>query len=235
MRRRFLWLTAAVTIAAIALAAKAFWLEPASLTVVRESISVPGFAGTGLRIAVLTDLHVGSPFNGIDNLKGVVELTNAQQPDLVCILGDLVIQGVQGGTFVPPEDIAHELKNLTAKYGVFAVLGNHDGWLDHGRVATALAQNGVHVIEEKAVKLDTRSGRFWLAGASDLWTGRHDVTMALGNVTDSAPIVLLTHNPDIFPDVPSRVSLTLAGHTHGGQVKFPLIGAPIVPSRFGQR
>jgi predicted MPP superfamily phosphohydrolase len=137
---------------------------------------------------------------------------------------------------VPPEDIAIELKNLHASVGIFAVLGNHDGWLDHDRVQAALERNRIRVIEETAVKLDTAAGAFWLAGISDVWTGRHDIPAALKSVTDdAAPIILLTHNPDVFPWVPARVGLTLAGHTHGGQVRLPLIGRPVVPSRFGQR
>lgn len=232
-RKRLLLVAAAIAILAVGV--KAFWLEPASLTLVRQSIVVRGLADKGVRIAILTDLHVGSPFNGIDNLKRVVALTNTQQPDLICILGDLVVEGVRGGHFVQPEDIARELKQLHSQYGTFAVLGNHDGWLDHDRVATALAQNDVHVIEESATRLETTAGSLWLAGVSDLWTGQHDVGTALKKVTDSAPVILLTHNPDIFPQVPPRVSLTLAGHTHGGQVRLPLVGTPVVPSQFGQR
>jgi predicted MPP superfamily phosphohydrolase len=73
-------------------------------------------------------------------------------------------------------------------------------------------------------------------GISDYMTGRHDVGVALATVPpDGAPIIALTHNPDVFPDVPARVAITLAGHTHGGQVRLPFWGSPIVPSRFGQR
>lgn len=188
-----------------------------------------------MRIAVLTDLHVGSPFNGPAKLRDVVERTNAARADIICILGDLVIQGVLGGRFVPPEQIASELKQLRAPAGVFAVLGNHDGWFDHDRVKRALEQNGIRLVEESAVKAQTPAGPLWIAGISDLWTGVHDVRAALAAVVDDAPVILLTHNPDVFPDVPDRVALTLAGHTHGGQVRLPFMGAPIVPSKFGQR
>jgi uncharacterized protein len=188
-----------------------------------------------VRIAVLTDLHVGSPFNGPAKLHDVVERTNAARPDVICILGDLVIQGVIGGRFVPPEQIAAELKMLRSPAGAFAVLGNHDGWFDHDRVKRALEQNGIRVIEESAVWIQTPAGPMWIAGISDLWTGSHDVRAALDPIRDGAPVILLTHNPDVFPDVPPRVALTLAGHTHGGQVRFPFVGRPIVPSQFGQR
>jgi len=221
---------------ALALAAWAFWLEPASLTVSEERVLLPWAFGQPLKVAILTDLHVGSPFNGIAKVKDTVARTNAAAPDLVCILGDLVIQGVVGGHFVAPEPIAAELKSLHAPLGIVAVLGNHDGWFDHDRVQRALEENGIRVLEEEATRLETSGGPLWIAGISDTWTGRHNISVALSAVADDdAPVILLTHNPDVFPDVPDRVSLTLAGHTHGGQVRLPFVGRPIVPSRFGQR
>jgi predicted MPP superfamily phosphohydrolase len=172
----------------------------------------------------------------MDKLRRVVDVTNAANVDIICLLGDLVIQGVVGGTFVPPEDIARELGRLTSRVGTFAVLGNHDGWLDRARVAGALAANGVRVVEDTAAKVGTPAGVVWVAGVSDLWTAPHDLDAALAAVTsDAEPLILLTHNPDVFPMVPGHVALTIAGHTHGGQVRLPWIGAPIVPSRFGQR
>ena len=222
--------------AVVALGLSAFWLEPASLALVEERISLPGTTHGSLRIAVLTDLHVGSPFNGIEKLRKVVDRTNAARPDVVCILGDLVIQGVIGGRFVEPEDIAVELKRLRPPAGVVAVLGNHDSWLNHDRVRAALERNGIRVLEETAAKLSTTAGPVWVAGVSDMWTGRPDISTALAaTVDDGAPVILMTHNPDVFPLVPNRVALTLAGHTHGGQVRLPFIGRPVVPSRFGQR
>jgi uncharacterized protein len=189
-----------------------------------------------LRVAVLTDLHVGSPFNGMAKLRSTVDRTNSAKPDLICILGDLVIQGVLGGRFVPPEEIAVELARLQAPAGVVAVLGNHDGWLDHNRIQRTLEAIGIRVVEDTAVRLDTSMGPLWVAGISDLWTGAHDLSAAMRAVADDgAPVLLLTHSPDVFPDVPARVTLTLAGHTHGGQVRLPFVGAPIVPSKFGQR
>lgn len=234
-RPTWLRLAAAIACAAVALTGWAFWFEPASLVVSEQRIAHPPLSGS-LRIAILTDLHVGSPFNGVGKLRDVVNRTNAARSDIICILGDLVIQGVIGGRFVPPEEIAAELKQLRTTAGVLAVLGNHDGWLDHDRVQKALEQNGIRVIEETAVRLATPAGAIWFAGISDVWTGRHDIAAALSAVKDDgAPVILLTHNPDVFPDVPDRVALTLAGHTHGGQVRLPWLGRPVVPSRFGQR
>ena len=140
-----------------------------------------------------------------------------------------------GGTFVEPEPIAEELKRLRAPLGVYAVLGNHDWWFDGERVTRALRGAGLGVLENQAVRIERGGGAFWLAGIADLWTRTPDVHGTLRQVSTDDPVLMFTHNPDIFPGVPPRVSLTLAGHTHGGQVNLPLLGRPVVPSRFGQR
>jgi predicted MPP superfamily phosphohydrolase len=232
-RRIFNWLL----LAGLVLSLWAFGVEPASLRVREHRLAIPGWpAGqSGMRIALLSDLHVGSPYNGPGKLKEVVRRTNEARPDLILILGDLVIQDVLGGRFVPPERIAPELGGLRAPLGVYAVLGNHDRWLDGRRVLAALTKAGIPVLEDRAVEITRGGPPFWLVGVSDYWTAPHDIRGALGQVTNGDPVLLFSHNPDIFPRIPARVSLTLAGHTHGGQVYIPLIGRLVVPSVFGQR
>jgi predicted MPP superfamily phosphohydrolase len=182
---------------------------------------------------------------GLAQLRRVVERTNAEAPDVVLITGDFVIGGPQdeggarggvaGGKFVEPELIAAELKNLRAPLGVHAVLGNHDWWFDGVRVTRALEGVGIKVLENQATRVEHGGRAFWLVGVADLWTRKPDVAGALHEVAAEDAVLLFTHNPDIFPGVPARVSLTIAGHTHGGQVNLPLVGRPVVPSRFGQR
>ena len=185
---------------------------------------------------MLSDLHVGSAYHGVRRLRDTVDRTNATRPDLICILGDLISGGGVGGTFVAPEAIAAELGRLRARVGVVAVMGNHDRVYDGARVERALVDAGIRVLEDTAVRLAGSAGPVWIAGVSDMWTGNHDVPRALAAVTDSVnPVIVITHNPDIFPEIPHRVLLTLAGHTHGGQVRFPILGAPAIPSRYGAR
>src|SRR5687767_14077044 len=90
------WLFGTLAVVLVLLAVQAFWLEPASLRVVEEQIDVPAALSAPLRIAILTDLHIGSNFNGIDKLRDIVSRTNAAQPDLICILGDLLSNGPRG-------------------------------------------------------------------------------------------------------------------------------------------
>ncbi len=237
MTRRFKTPIGGVSSVALLIIVWAFWVEPASFRVREHKLPIGGWPAeaNGLRIALLSDLHVGSPFNGLDKLNAIVEATNEAAPDLVLIAGDFVIHGVLGGQFVAPKLIAESLSELEAPLGIFAVLGNHDWWFDGEQVREALVDVGIPVLEDESIKLREGNFEFWLTGVSDFWEGDPDVRNALQNVPRDATIVLFTHNPDIFPEVPDHVTLMLAGHTHGGQVWLPVIGYPIVPSKFGQR
>ena len=188
-----------------------------------------------LRIAALADLHTGAPHITVDKVREIVRSTNAARPDLIVLLGDYVIHGVVGGDFVDIEPIAAALGDLRAPLGVFAVLGNHDWWYDGPRTARALEAAGIRVLEDAAAAVTAGGRPLWVAGVSDARTRQADITRALAAVPDGAPVIALTHNPDVFPRMPARVLLTLAGHTHGGQVSLPVLGRLIVPSRYGER
>jgi predicted MPP superfamily phosphohydrolase len=213
------------------------FIEPNRLVVNSVSLKLDRWPSSldGLRIAVVSDLHVGSPYIDNDKLTLIVGKINASHPDLILMLGDFVIQGIRGGHFVDPESIASALRQLHAPLGVFAVLGNHDWWLDGDRVKRALEKAGVEVLENDVTEIRATGGSFWLAGVADLWTRRPDIEGTLRKLPGNATVILLTHNPDIFPRIPERVALTLAGHTHGGQVDLPLLGRLVVPSAYGHR
>jgi predicted MPP superfamily phosphohydrolase len=237
-RRKRRWIpSGTLLVIVLVLVAWAFWLEPASYRVRTYRLELPHWSAelSGLRVAVLADLHTGSPFNGIGKLERIVKSTNDSKPDLILIAGDFVIQGVKGGRFVEPETIAQTLRGLSAPLGVYAVLGNHDWWLDHERVRRAVEGAGIPVLDDLAKELQFREAGFWLVGVSDYWEGNHDIQAVLRPLSDGKPVLLFTHNPDLFPEVPDRVSLTIAAHTHGGQVYIPVIGRLVVPSRYGQR
>jgi predicted MPP superfamily phosphohydrolase len=228
--------------------------EPFRLGVTRYDISPPDWPrGLALRVAVLTDFHVCEPWMGLERLARIVVRTNALMPDIVVLLGDFV----RGGTmlpwsrFVPHEEWAAVLAQLKAPLGVHAVLGNHDWWEDVEalrsgsgivQAGVALEAAGIPVYQNTCVRLEKDGLPFWLAGLGDQWAyrrigqehGADDLEATLAPITDDAPVLLMAHEPDIFPKVPARVALTLAGHTHGGQVTFAGY-APIVPSKYGQR
>jgi predicted MPP superfamily phosphohydrolase len=137
---------------------------------------------------------------------------------------------------IEPEIIAGILKDLRARFGVYAVLGNHDWGYDGYRVRKALESTGViKVLENEVTQININGESLWLAGLVDKWTRIQDVDGTLRKIPPGQTIIALTHNPDIFPTIPPSVSLTLAGHTHGGQVNLPFVGRLIVPSDYGQK
>lgn len=237
--------------------------EPFRVGVTRYHVSPPGWLdGLSLRVAVLTDLHVCEPWLSVERLRRIVARTNALMPDVILLLGDYVRGGRMGlwSREVPHAEWAQALAGLRAPLGVHAVLGNHDWWEDFEvqrrrggptRAGEALTAAGIPVYENDAVRLEKDGLPFWIAGLGDQWAfwssgrgrfdmsndgfvGVDDLSGTLAKVTDDAPVILMIHEPDIFPQVPARVAVTLAGHTHGGQVTFAGY-APVVPSRFGRR
>ena len=234
----FLALLAAALIAGGAFAVKAFWIEPRSLVVTRADIVVPQWPAEArpLRIAMLADIQPAGPHVTAERVAEVVAQINALEPDLIVLLGDYVSLMRVSTSHVPPKATAAVLAKLQAPLGVHAVLGNHDWWLDGRYIRRLLEDSGIEVYENNARPIEAGDGqRLWIAGLADLSTRTVDLPGTLAQVTDDAPVVLLSHSPDVFPEVPERVALTLAGHTHGGQINLPFLGRPIVPSRFGER
>lgn len=226
-----------LTIPLLSLGVWAFWWEPASLHNETYELTLSSWPTTcdNLKVAVLADLHVGSPFNQLDHLNESIELTLKAKPDLILLAGDYVIHGVLGGRFVSPQESAARLSRLSAPLGVYAVLGNHDWWHDGPGTMAAFQQAGIQMLEDASALIQMGNCQFWLVGISDYLEGAHDVPLALSGIPDEAPVLAFTHNPDIFPEVPSRVALTVGGHTHGGQVYLPILGRPVIPSEFGER
>lgn len=188
----------------------------------------------GLRVAVVSDLHAGGPRVGLRAVATLVEQVQAAAPDLVALVGDYVDPRVAGGVHVRPDAVAARLGRLRTPAGVVAVLGNHDWHHEGHAVGTALRHAGVRVLENRAVRLAVRGGPLWVAGVGDERQRDPRVGETLAPVPRDEPVLLLTHDPDVFPYVPARVSLTLAGHLHGGQVDLPVIRR-IMPSRHGSR
>lgn len=215
----------------------AFVIEPNRLIVHEKTIAMAAWPASlnGLRIAALSDIHAGSPFIDEDKLQLVVERTNETKPDVIVLLGDYMVKHSWHSKQMAPEVIASALSKLRAPLGVYAVLGNHDWWYDRGRVRTAFEGHGIRVVDNDVVRLEKNGQPFWLVGIADAWSLTDDIAGTSKRVPSGEPAIALTHNPDILPRFPPSFLLTLAGHTHGGQVNLPFIGRRIVPSEFGQR
>ena len=183
----------------------------------------------------MTDLHVGAPHIDLAWMKEIVRRTNALKPDVILLGGDYVIHRVVGGKFVAPKPIAKALSGLSAPYGVVAVLGNHDWWHDGPAIRRAFEQVGIKVLDNQAMKLRHGGRILWIAGIADDTTRTPDAAGVLSRIPGSDPIIVLTHDPAIFPDVPKRAALILAGHMHGGQVYLPVLGALVTPGRAPRR
>jgi hypothetical protein len=253
-RRTFLTALAGSLLGALGLGGYGFAVEPAlRLRVRRYALSPPGWTPSlRLRIAVLADIHAGMPSMPLDRVRHIVEATNALEPDLVVLLGDYSNTDRLLRIRADWSEVIPALMALKAPLGRYAILGNHEWW-DDPRAQKArrgptvahdvFAKTDIPLLENDAVRLSKDGRPFWLLGLGDQLAfhiarrrqeGVDDLAGTLAKVTDDAPAILLAHEPDIFPKVPRRVSLTLAGHTHGGQVR--LFGwSPVVPSKFGNR
>src|SRR5690349_10869202 len=206
-----------------------------------------------LKIAAIADIHACDPWMSLERIEGIVERTNALNPDLIVLLGDYVAGLHHVTRFIPSREWARVLAGLKAPLGVHAVMGNHDYWDDktvqragHGPTIAhrALEAAGIPVYENDVVRLSKDGRPFWLAGLGDQLAflparrfrpvrriGVDDLAATLKKVTDDAPLILLAHEPDVAMRVRAWVALPLSGHTHGGQVR--LFGwSRVVPTRY---
>ncbi|GJE15963.1 metallophosphoesterase [Methylobacterium marchantiae] len=246
-RRQLLTGIGATTALVTATGAYGFVIEPRHrLVVTRYAPMLPNWtAGLNLTVAVLADFHVGEPTMPLDRIAEIVDATNRLEPDLILLLGDYPSGPSVTSRKVPLIDFARVVEGLRAPLGIHAILGNHDWWDDRTAQATrrgpvesqrVLEARGIPVMENTVLRLVKDGHPFWIAGLGDQEPfllrgdrrGRDDLPGTLMQVNDDAPIILMAHEPCIFPKVPERVSLTLAGHTHGGQIR--LFGtSPLIP------
>jgi predicted MPP superfamily phosphohydrolase len=220
-------------------------IEPERLVVTRYAPALPGWpTGRKLSITVIADLHAGGPDMQLEHIRRIVDRASALQSDIVLLLGDFIAAYRFAITKVSDPVWAAELARLKAPLGIWAILGNHDWWHDLHGVRAALAGAKIPVLENDAVLLGPTGQRFWLAGIGDQlaiplghgqYRGVDDLPLTLSRIKTDDPVLLMVHEPDIFPRVPPRVALTLAGHTHGGQIRVPFLWPHFVPSKYGAR
>jgi predicted MPP superfamily phosphohydrolase len=233
-RRDFLRLGVGAAVGGLGWVAYDLARERYALRVVRWRLAIPHLPPTlaGLRIAHLSDLHAG-PCTPWWLVERAVALAQAEAPDLVFLTGDYVSLPWHQAR----RPLEKTLAGLRARLGVFAVLGNHD-WVfkRHRPVVEALRGAGATVLANEARAVQVGSAELWIAGVDDPVTARDNLPQALDSVPREAPVLLLAHTPDIIvAAADAAVAAVFAGHTHGGQVNLPLLGPPVVPSKYGRR
>src|SRR5712672_2842053 len=233
-RRQLFRLVSGLGALSVSSTAYGFGIEPARLRVARYNLSPPRWPSDfNLTVAVIADLHACDPWMSIDRIHGIVERTNALGADVIVLLGDYVAGHRHVTRLIPAGEWAPVLAGLKAPLGVHAILGNHDWWEDktvqqQGQGPTnarrALEAAGIPVYENDARRLSKDGRPFWLAGLGDQLAyvparrfrpvrriGVDDLAATLAKVTDTAPVILLAHEPDIAVRVPARVALQLSG------------------------
>jgi predicted MPP superfamily phosphohydrolase len=231
-RRKFLyWAAAAGT---VALAGDSVLLEPNRPRIVRKDFSLPRWPErlNGFTIAVLSDFHY-DPYFSVHPLHAAVSMVRDLHPDLIALTGDFVSvpptgEAAKGANAAEP--CAKLISEMSAPYGLWALLGNHDCDTDPERVIRALKAENIPVLENKSQAIERDGARFWLAGVNDVISGTADLSETLRGVPAGEAVILLAHEPD-FADEASKfpIDLQLSGHSHGGQVRLPLLPPLYLP------
>lgn len=190
------------------------------------TISPPGWENRTqpLKLAVLADLHTGSHADDVSRFRKIVDEINLWSPDIVLVLGDFMNTQFLGGGRVPPETSAQVIGELNTRLGIYAILGNHDWHYDGEAVRTALAARDITVLENDCRQVADTAGEFFIVGLADEQTRHPEVEATLSRVPNDVPVLIMAHDPATFANIPRGPFLTLCGHTHGGQVRLPVVG-----------
>jgi predicted MPP superfamily phosphohydrolase len=231
-RRQFLRCAAAV--GTVALAGDSILLEPNRPRIVRQDFFLPHWPQRldGFTVALLSDFHY-DPYFSIHPLRAAIPMVNGLRPDLIVLAGDFVSMPVVGAgekAALAAEPCARLLQQMTAPEGLWAVLGNHDAGTDPEHVTRTLQAANIHVLANQSQAIERNGARIWLAGVKDVLTQTADLAQTVRGIPAREAVILLAHEPD-FADHASRfpIDLQLSGHSHGGQIRIPLLPPLYLP------
>lgn len=242
-RRKFLQMgAAAAALSSVAIAGDGLIFEPNRPLLVSIEVPLTRLAESwdGFRIAQLSDFHYDDHFSVVP-LRKAIDLVNGLQPDLVVLTGDFVTgawksfhrHNTRRESRIAAraiEPCAQWLTQIRAHSGILAILGNHDAGTDPAHITAVLQSNAIPVLCNRSISLERQGSRLWIAGVDDVLEGKPNLDMALGGIPSAEPVVLLVHEPDWADQVVKYpVDLQISGHSHGGQVRIPLLGAPYLP------
>lgn len=217
----------------------AYFVEPRQFVVIEDTITVPNWSKdlNGFRIVLIADIHAGSNYAGAERIRYVVEQANAQSPDIIVLLGDYVselrgsdqrhaVNAETGETELkmPVEEIVNNLVGLKAKYGVFAIIGNHDNKHNGPKIYNEFKRANIIPLENEVFDIVHNGETIHIWGLEDLWKNRKVPTEVFDSLSNKQNTIVLTHNPDSLLKAPTEISVMLSGHTHGGQLNWPIIG-----------
>ena len=214
-------------------------LEPNRPRIVRQDFFLPRWPERldGFTIALLSDFHFDPNFS-VHPLHAAVPMVNDLRPDLIALAGDFVsapLFGAEGKAAFEAEPCARLLRQMTAPHGLWAVLGNHDDQTNPEHITRVLQAENIQVLANQKHAIERDGARIWLAGVNDVLSGTADLSKTLGRLPAGEAVILLAHEPD-FADRSSRfqIDLQLSGHSHGGQVRIPLL-PPLYLPRLGKK
>jgi uncharacterized protein len=232
-----LMLVVAVLVGGLAL--YSYYIGARDFVAVEETLAIPNWSSSldGFRVLAISDIHSGSNYVSEGRLQFMVEQANAQNADIIVLLGDYVSEskldrqrlnlpdGETGSELrMPVEVFSPIFGGLRAKYGVFAVIGNHDNWHNGRKIATELERNRIKVLENEVAEIPVGNETVRIWGIEDLWKNRRVPTEPFTRLADKRNLIAITHNPDSLLQTPAGFSLMLAGHSHGGQFNWPFLG-----------
>jgi predicted MPP superfamily phosphohydrolase len=214
--------------------ANAFWIEPGRLSVTRTDIHCARLptALDGLRVGLMADLHF-KPDRDEALLEEAVETLNREKPDIIALPGDFIDS--DPAVLDPMLDL---IKRLNPTHGVFASMGNHDGWsIDGERVRRRFEKAGISFLINQNHTINVRNEKLAIAATDHIWLGRPDPSATMRGVNAETPVVALVHEPDYFDDLTAHrhIQLQVSGHTHGGQCRVPMIGYAPAKVKYGRK